>query len=218
MRTHPLLIQAARSTLAIAMVMTFSIAARAQNAGAQVLKDSMPAAIPHLPASGRLTATARLDLSIGLPLRNERALDDLMRQIYDPASPNYRHYLTHEQFTEQFAPAAADYQTVADYFSTNGFTVVEHPGRIVLDVNGPVADVERVFHLTMHTYQHPTQHRTFFGPDKTPSLNLSVPILHVSGLDNYALKQSKMVKEKKLYDQLGIQPNATQDEIKKAYR
>jgi hypothetical protein len=196
MRTHRLLIHATHWTLAIAMAMIFPVPARAQNAGAQVLKDSMPAAIPHLPASGRPTASTRLNLSIGLPLRNESALDNLLRQIYDPASPNYRHYLSHEQFTEQFAPAAADYQTVADYFSTNGFTVTEHPGRMVLGVNGSVADVERVFHLTMHTYQHPTQHRTFFGPDKTPSLNLNVPILHVSGLDNYALKQSKIVKER----------------------
>jgi hypothetical protein len=31
-------------------------------------------------------------------------------------------------------------------------------------------------------------------------------------------RPAKMVKETKLYDQLGIKPNATQDEIKKGYR
>src|SRR5215469_8992807 len=195
MRTHQLLIQSARWALAIATLITFSISVRAQNSGAQVLKDSMPAAIPHLSANGRLPASTRLNLSIGLPLRNESALDSLLRQLYDPASPNYRHYLAPGQFAEQFAPTAADYQTVANFFGTNGFTVTEHPDRMVLDVSGSVADVERVFHLAMRTYRHPTENRTFFGPDRVPSLNLSVPILHISGLDNYALKRPKIVKE-----------------------
>jgi hypothetical protein len=196
MRTHPLPIQAVHWTLAIAMAIAFSISVRAQNPGVQVLKDSMPAAIPHLSASGRLPASTRLNLSIGLPLRNESALNSLLRELYDPASPNYRHYLTPGQFAEQFAPTAVDYQTVANFFGTNGFTAIEHSDRMVLDVSGSVSDVERVFHLTMHTYQHPTKDRTFFGPDRVPSLNLTVPILHISGLDNYAFKESKMVKEK----------------------
>jgi hypothetical protein len=196
MKKKPFLIQAAHWTLAITLAAAFSIPARAQNAHAQFLKGSMPAVIPHLSASGRLDAATRLNLSIGLPLRNENALDTLLGQLYDPASPNYRHYLTPQQFTEHFAPSASDYQTLANFFGTNGFTVVEHPDRMVLDVSGPVPDVERVFHLTMRTYRHPTENRTFFGPDRAPSLNLSVPILHISGLDNYALKRSKIVKER----------------------
>jgi subtilase family serine protease len=195
MKTPPLSIPAACWALAIALTTALAIPARAQNTGHQVFKDSVPAVVPHLSANGRLPASSRLNLSIGLPLRNESTLDNLLHQLYDPASPNYRHYLTPAQFIEQFAPAAADYQTVADFFGTNGFTVVEHPDRMVLDVNGKVADVERVFHLTMHTYHHPTENRTFFGPDNVPSLDLSVPILHISGLDNYAVKQSKVIRK-----------------------
>lgn len=196
MRTHRLLIRVAHQTLAMAIVAAFSLSARAQNAGTQFLKDSMPAVVPHLPASGRLPAATRLNLTIGLPLRNESTLDDLLRQLYDPASLNYRHYLTPQQFRERFAPSATDYQTVANFFGTNGFTVVQHPDRMVLDVSGPVADVERVFHLNMRTYRHPTENRTFFAPDSVPSLNLTVPILHISGLDNYKFKRSKIVKER----------------------
>ncbi len=195
MKTQPFLIQAAHWTLAI-VITTFSISARAQNTNTQFLKDSLPAIIPHLSASGRLATTTRLKLSIGLPLRNESAFDNLLHQLYDPSSPNYRHYLTPQEFKEQFAPAAADYQAVADFFSTNGFIVLEHSDRMVLDVSGSVADVERVFHLTMRTYRHPTKNRTFFGPDSVPSLNLSVPILHISGLDNYSFKEPKIIKKR----------------------
>ena len=87
-----------------------------------------------------------LNLAIGLPLRNEQALDDLLQQIYDPASPNFRHYLTPEQFTEQFGPTEQDYQAVIDFAKANGLTVTgTHPNRVVLDVSGSVADIERVF-------------------------------------------------------------------------
>ena len=186
---------AIRWTLAITLGAAFFASASAQNAGQQVLHNSRPAVISHLSPAGRPAADTRLNLSIGLPLRNESALDTLLGQLYDPASPNYRHYLTQHQFIEQFAPSSTDYQTVADFFGTNGFTVVQHPDRMVLDVSGPVANVERVFHVTMRTWQHPTKHRAFFAPDSDPSLNLSVPILHISGLDNYAVKRSQIVKK-----------------------
>ncbi|HEX3624484.1 MAG TPA: protease pro-enzyme activation domain-containing protein [Verrucomicrobiae bacterium] len=161
----------------------------------QALKDSIPPAVSHLSAIGRLNPKTSMKLSIGFPMRNESDLDHLLGQLYDPASPNYRHYLTQQQFVEQFAPSSADYQTAVNFFSSNGFTVVQHPSRMVLDVNGSAANVERVFHLTMRTYRHPKENRTFFAPDSVPSLDIGVPILHISGLDNFAVKRSKIVKE-----------------------
>jgi hypothetical protein len=67
---------------------------------------------------------------------------------------------------------------------------------MVLNVSATAANVERVFHVTMQTYQHPTKHRTFFAADRVPSLDLTVPILHISGLDNYAMKQDQIVRGK----------------------
>ncbi len=144
-----------------------------------------------------------MKLAIGLPLRNENALDDLLGQIYDPTSPNYRHYLTRDQFTTQFGPTETDYETVENFFRANGFAVTgEHPSRLVVDVSGTAANVERVFHVTMQTYHHPHEQRDFFAPDTTPSLDLSVPIAHVSGLDNYSLPRpriaQKMLLDKKV--------------------
>ena len=53
-----------------------------------------------------------MKLAIGLPLRNQEALTNLLQQLYDPSSPNYRHYLTPEEFTAQFGPTEQDYQKV----------------------------------------------------------------------------------------------------------
>src|SRR5260221_799392 len=59
----------------------------------QTLRGHVPAAASRLAPTGRLDASARLDLSIGLPLRNKNELTSLLHDIYDPASPQFRHYL-----------------------------------------------------------------------------------------------------------------------------
>ena len=107
-----------------------------------------------------MNATNKLHLAIGLPLRNQESLTTLLQQVVDPASPNFRHYLTPEQFTAQFGPTEQDYQAVLDFAKTNGFTVtVKHANRMLVEVDAPAADVERAFNITLRNYQHPTENR-----------------------------------------------------------
>ena len=137
---------------------------------------------------GRLPATNLLHLVIGLPLRNRENLTNLLQRLYDPASPDYHHYLTSGQFAEQFGPTQEDYQSVSNFAIANGLKVTgTHPNRTLLDVCGAVADVERTFHVALHTYKHPRENRTFFAPDVEPSLDLSVPVLKVAGLDTFVV-------------------------------
>jgi subtilase family serine protease len=156
----------------------------------QVLSGHVPQAVKslNLQPVDRLAATNRLHLAIGLPLRNQAALNALHSSLYDPASPNYRHYLTSEQFTEQFGPTLADYQAVINFAQANGLTVTgQHAGRTLLDVVGTVANIERAFNVTLLVYPHPREKRNFYAPNVEPSVSLAVPLLHISGLDNYAL-------------------------------
>ena len=165
----------------------------AQAAERQVLHGHVPAVVAQLLPVGSLPGTNRLNLAIGLPLRNQEALTSLLRQIYDPASPNYHHYLTPEQFTEQFGPTEKDYQAVIAFAKANGLTVTgTDPTRMLVDVNGSVADIERALHVTLRVYQHPTEKRMFHAPDVEPSLDLAVPILSISGLDNYSLPRPRL--------------------------
>ena len=154
----------------------------------QVLRGHVPPATAGLQPLGRLPANQRLDLAISLPLRNREALTNLLRQIYDPASPNYHRYLTPEQFTQQFGPTGQDYQAAIAFAQAQGLTVTgTHPNRTIVDVSGPVSAVERAFHLKLQVYRHPTEARTFYAPDAEPSLDLSIPVLAINGLDNFVL-------------------------------
>ena len=150
----------------------------------------------NLQPVGRLAATNRLHLAIGLPLRNQPELATLLGQIYDPSSPQYRQYLTPEQFTGKFGPTVTDYQAAMNFARANGIQVTAlFPNRVVLDLEGTVADIEKALHVTMRVYNHPTDARTFYAPDTEPSIDMAVPILHISGLDNYTLPFPKLVRK-----------------------
>ncbi|MGO8720612.1 MAG: protease pro-enzyme activation domain-containing protein [Acidobacteriaceae bacterium] len=137
---------------------------------------------------GSLPDTQQMQLAILLPLRNQAALTNLLGRLYDPSSPDYRHFLSVAQFTAQFGPTAGDYQTVVDWAQSKGFTVGDQPAnRLVVPISGSVAQIDAAFNISMNVYQHPTENRTFFSPDREPSVDLNVPLWNIAGLDNYSI-------------------------------
>ena len=144
---------------------------------------------------GRLSATQVLQLNIVLPLRDQAGLNSLLKQIYDPASPNYRHFLTVPEFTERFGPPRENYDALVRFAKANHLTVVggTRDGMDV-QVKGSVKTIEKAFHLQIHTYRHPNESRTFYGPDREPTASLAFPLWHISGLDNYSIPHALFVK------------------------
>lgn len=143
---------------------------------------------PALQALQRLPETKTLDLVLALPLRNPEGLTNFLRELYDPVSPNFHRYLTAEEFTLRFGPSEADYPALVDFVQKHGVKVNgTHPNRTLLDVSGTVADIERMFQVRLQVYQHPFEARTFYAPDTSPSLEFPVPVLSVSGLDDFLL-------------------------------
>jgi subtilase family serine protease len=135
-----------------------------------------------------LPPTQHLSLAIMLPLRNQADLTSLLGRLYDPSSPDYRQFLTVAQFTDRFSPTEQDYQAVVNFAEANGLTVTNRPtNRLLVDVNGSVAQIEKAFHVRMTVYQHPTENRTFYSPDREPSLDLTVPVSHIAGLNNFSI-------------------------------
>jgi kumamolisin len=145
---------------------------------------------------GRLPATQTMQLNIVLPLRNQGELDNFLRELSDPSSGMYRRFLTVPEFTERFGPTQADYDAVVRFAKANGFTVVGGT-RDGMDVQivGPVSAVEKAFHVTMGTYQHPTEDRIFYAPDREPTINLPFQLWHISGMDNYSIPHPMFVKK-----------------------
>jgi kumamolisin len=140
------------------------------------------------PSLGRLPANQSMRFDIVLALRHQPELKDFVERLYDPSSSSYRQFVTPEQFTERFGPSQEDYDALIAFAKASGFTVTGG-SRDAFDVQfkAPVAAIEKAFHVTMNVYQHPTEKRTFFAPDREPSVDLPFQLWHITGLDNYSI-------------------------------
>lgn len=176
--------------ISMATVFFSSMATYGQTVARQTLPNHVPRAIArfHLQPLHDLPESNRLHLAISLPLRNEPGLDQLLQQLYDPASAHYHQYLTPEEFTAQFGPTEQSYNTVIHFLETNGLTVTTtYSNRTLVDVSGDAATVNQAFHVTMRVYKHPTESRTFYAADTDPVIDASIPISHITGLDNLVI-------------------------------
>lgn len=155
----------------------------------------------------RLSGSRILQLDIVLPLRDQTGLNSFLKQLYDPASPSYRHFLTVAQFTSRFGPTQKNYGAVVHFMKSKGFTVVGGSrDRMDVQVEGRVSVINSAFHLTMHTYQHPTENRTFYAPDREPTTSLKFPLWHISGLDDYSIPHPLLLKKSDYAKAHGLKP------------
>jgi hypothetical protein len=157
-------------------------AAQRQALATRVAAPAGAAPIARLPAQ----QTLRMELS--LPLRNEAQLQTFVQQLNDPSNPHYRQYLSVQQFTEQYGPTAGDYSAVIAFAQRNGLTVTRtFANRMVVNVSGPVANVNKAFGVTMKQYMRPAEQRTYYAPDVEPTVSTGVPLLTVNGLSTLNL-------------------------------
>ncbi|HWY88295.1 MAG TPA: protease pro-enzyme activation domain-containing protein, partial [Gemmataceae bacterium] len=155
---------------------------------------SLPGHVPENTANlipkGELPGSTSLQLAIGLPLRNEAALDDLIAQLYDPNSTNFHKFLTCQEFTTRFGPTEEDYQALIKFAEDHGLAIVgRHPNRVVLDVRGTSTDIGSAFNVTFKTYRHPTEARDFYAPNVEPSIPSNLRVRDMWGLSDYGRPQ-----------------------------
>jgi len=134
--------------------------------------------------AGRLPANHVMTLNLVLPLRDPAGLKSFLADLYNPASPDYRQFVTPTEFTARFGPTAEDYEKVVRFATSSGFEVVggSRDGMDV-QIKGPVSAVE-------------------------PVMDLNIPLWHVSGLDNYSLPHPLVVKKSDYAAAHGIEPDA----------
>jgi kumamolisin len=158
---------------------------------------------------GRLPATRIMQLDLVLPLRDQPGLDAFLGELYNPASPSYRHFLTPQEFTARFGPTQEKYDAVVAFAEAHGLAVVGGTrDGMEVQVKGPVSAIETAFHINLRTYQHPTENRVFYAPDREPTVDLTFQLWHISGLDNYSIPQTRLVKRSDYAAAHGISPEA----------
>jgi kumamolisin len=157
---------------------------------------------------GRLPATKVMQLDVVLPVRDQAGLDVFVAELYNPTNPQYRQFLTPTQFTEKFGPTQQDYDAVVRYVQDHGLAVVggSRDGMEV-QVSGPVSAIESAFNVDLLIYQHPTEPRAFYAPDREPTVALPFALWHISGLDNYSIPRPMYMKKSDYAKEHGVNPN-----------
>jgi subtilase family serine protease len=136
---------------------------------------------------GAMDTTATLNLAIGLPMQNTDEMNQLLNELYDPHSPFYHQYLTPDEVAARFGPSESDYQSVIDFVAAHHLTITRtYTNRLIVDVTGTVDDIQKTFHVNLNRYQR-SDGSEFHAPDQEPSVDLDIPLTHISGLDNFKI-------------------------------
>jgi uncharacterized protein (TIGR03437 family) len=84
----------------------------------------------------------------------QAALEKLLEEQQDPASPNYHKWLTPEQYGEQFGVSLNDLHKLQSWLSSQGFTIIETArGRNRIAFTGTAAQVKNAFHSEIRHYR-----------------------------------------------------------------
>jgi hypothetical protein len=94
----------------------------AQSAAAQ---PAGPAALDTELGPTDPTATVNFTLSLVMPGQAE--MSAFLSGLYDPASPDYRHFLNAEAFGARFGLPLADIESVVAWLDQNGLAVLSGP-------------------------------------------------------------------------------------------
>src|ERR1700735_4250213 len=127
---------------------------QATPAGSVVIRGNHPAQVAAGVASPsravRAERTMPLKLTIVLGVRDRTALEQLLADQQNPASSQYRKWLTPKEFAERFGPSDQQVNLVKDWLKGEGFEVVSvnRIGRAI-QVRGNVETAERAFSTTV---------------------------------------------------------------------
>ena len=84
----------------------------------------------------------------------QAALEQLLAEQQDPASPNYHNWLTPESYAERFGASAADLDKVATWLRSQGFAVqYTARGRDFISFSGTASQVQAALHTEIHRYR-----------------------------------------------------------------
>ncbi len=134
---------------------------------------------------GQTDRNRQISLAVGLKVTGEAALDQFIASQYDPNSPDYKHFLTPQQFTERFVNQS-DRAEIIKYLQSKGLRTIDSGLGTLINTSGTVTQVEDAFGVVLSDYRDNQTGQVFFSNDVGPVLPASVQsrVKGVVGLSN----------------------------------
>ena len=97
------------------------------------------------------TPAPRMLLLLSRSTGQEQALQELLSDLQNPASPRYHHWLTPSQFGAAYGTNEDDLQSVTSWLQSQGLTVSKvAKARNLIEFSGTVGQVEQAFGANVH--------------------------------------------------------------------
>ena len=162
-----------------------------------VLSGSVPEAVRQATPIHHAAPETKLEIVVGLKVRDEAGLDALILRQQDPASPDYQRFLSVEAFTQRFAPTSGQVDAVTNFLTSGGITVKQvYANHLLIHAVGTVAQLEKAFAITINEYPGLNgSGQSYYSNDRDPTIpgNLKNIIQSVIGLNTLAEYESRML-------------------------
>jgi len=93
-----------------------------------------------------------IPLEVEFATRNKEQFDELMREIGDPHSSNYRHWLTPDEMNSRFGETQDQFNQVLQWLQSEGFTITDKSYGTNADYirfKGTTGQVEKAFDVRL---------------------------------------------------------------------
>ena len=138
----------------------------------------------------------RMVLVLKRSLEQEQALKDFNERQYDPASPDFHHWLSPKEFGAAYGPSDSDVAAITNWLQNHGFQIYEvGAGRVTIEFSGTVAQVQQAFNVEMHNYV--VDGEVHFANDRDPKIPqaLTPVVAGVSSLHDFFPKPQHVLGE-----------------------
>lgn len=152
-----------------------------------------PKVLQQATVFGSTPANTPVTVSLILNAQNQTQLAAFIQQTTTPGNPQFRKFLSTQQFAQQYGQSPSVIQALVNYFAGYGISAYVYPDNLDITLNGTAGQFDQAFSVTLQNMQFNGQ--PFHGAPQ-PQLPgpLANPILAVLGLSNYSSLATNIVK------------------------
>jgi hypothetical protein len=144
------------------------------------------------PLVGPVPNDTIIQLEFGLPVQDSSGLASFITAVSDPKNPKFRQFLTQVEFNSTYGAPPGDYQALQRWAQDDvGFTIVAtYPNNLLLTVRATAYLIEQALYTNL-IYRRRKDGSIYVTVDRDPSLDLSVSVLEITGLNDYVLPHQR---------------------------
>ncbi|MBV8551357.1 MAG: S8/S53 family peptidase [Acidobacteriaceae bacterium] len=115
----------------------------------------------------------------------EKALEQFIVELHDSASPNFQHWISAQEFGQQFGIAQADLDGITNWLRLHGFTIHTIYPNLAVDFSGTAGQVREAFHTQIdHLLVNGERHYANMSDPQIPEA-FGALVAGISSLHNF---------------------------------